>query len=145
MLAAISVAQPHEREDGKTKASRKRKSVPEWPMSSTTPRAAVGSAGSTADTGRRYPPLAPGKAPSGSAIRASISAALAQAGLKAGELRLVGHNPGDEIATWALKAKPDLLVMGSLGFGANRHAAMGSVATRVASKCRTALLLVREK
>lgn len=78
-------------------------------------------------------------------VFAPVHEILAQAGLKAGELRLVGHNPGDEIATWALKAKPDLLVMGSLGFGANRHAAMGSVATRVASKCRTALLLVREK
>lgn len=70
---------------------------------------------------------------------------LARAGLKAGEVRLVGRNAGDELAGWAVKTKPDLLVMGSLGFGASRHTAMGSVATRVASKCRTALLLVREK
>jgi len=71
--------------------------------------------------------------------------ALERAGLTPDEVRLVGQNPGDEIAAWVAKGKPDLLAMGSIGFGANRHAAMGSVATRVASRCRTALLLVREK
>ena len=44
----------------------------------------------------------------------------------------------------ATKSRLDLLALGSLGFGA-AHTIMGSVATRVASRCRTALLLVREK
>lgn len=70
---------------------------------------------------------------------------LARAGLTAEEVRLVGHAAGDAIAAHATKSRLDLLAMGSLGFGAARHAIMGSVATRVASRCRTALLLVREK
>ena len=70
---------------------------------------------------------------------------LAQAGITATEVRLVGPVPGDVIAAQATKSELDLLAMGSLGFGASRHGSMGSVATRVASRCRTALLLVREK
>lgn len=70
---------------------------------------------------------------------------LERAGLAATEGRMVGRVPGDELAAHATKSRLDLLVMGSLGFGANRRTAMGSVATRVASRCRTALLLVREK
>lgn len=70
---------------------------------------------------------------------------LARAGITAAEVRLVGSVPGDAIAAQATKSKLDLLAMGSLGFGASRHGSMGSVATRVASRCRTALLLVREK
>ncbi len=69
---------------------------------------------------------------------------LARAGIAAAEVRLVGQVPGDAIAAQATKSKLDLLAMGSLGFGAARHTVMGSVATRVASRCRTALLLVRE-
>jgi nucleotide-binding universal stress UspA family protein len=53
--------------------------------------------------------------------------------------------PADAIVEQAKKSKLDLLAMGSIGFGASRHTPMGSVATRVASRCRTALLLVREK
>lgn len=56
-----------------------------------------------------------------------------------------GHTPGDLIAEQASKSKLDVLVMGSFGFGVTRHTIMGSVATRVATRCRTALLLVREK
>jgi nucleotide-binding universal stress UspA family protein len=70
---------------------------------------------------------------------------LARAGITATEVRLVGHVPGDAIAAQATKSRLDLLAMGSLGFGAARHTFMGSVATRAASRCRTALLLVREK
>ena len=70
---------------------------------------------------------------------------LARAGITAAEVRLVGQVPGDAIAAQATKGRLDLLAMGSLGFGAARHTTMGSVATRVASRCRTALLLVREK
>jgi len=70
---------------------------------------------------------------------------LAQAGISATEVRLVGQVPGDAIAAQATKSRLDLLAMGSLGFGAARHTFMGSVATRAASHCRTALLLVREE
>lgn len=70
---------------------------------------------------------------------------LAKAGITATEVRLVGQVPGDAIAAHATRGRLDLLVLGSLGFGASRHTLMGSVATRVASGCRTALLLVREK
>ncbi len=70
---------------------------------------------------------------------------LARAGITATEVRLVGQVPGDAIASHATKNKLDLLAMGSLGFGASRHTFLGSVATRVALKCQTALLLVREK
>jgi nucleotide-binding universal stress UspA family protein len=68
---------------------------------------------------------------------------LARAGITATEVRLVGQVPGDAIAAEVTKSRLDLLAMGSLGFGASRTI-MGSVATRVASRCRTALLLVRE-
>ncbi len=70
---------------------------------------------------------------------------LARAGITPAEVRLVGQVPGDAIAAQAAKSRLDLLAMGSLGFGASRHTFMGSVATRVASRCRTALLLVRER
>jgi nucleotide-binding universal stress UspA family protein len=70
---------------------------------------------------------------------------LASVGITAGEVRLIGQAPGDLIVAHATKSKLDVLAMGSLGFGAERHTIMGSVATRVASRCQTALLLVREK
>lgn len=70
---------------------------------------------------------------------------LDRAGIQASEVRLIGQSPGDVIAAHTTSSRPDLLVMGSLGFGASRHAGLGSVATRVASRCRTALLLVRAK
>ena len=70
---------------------------------------------------------------------------LSRAGIKATEVRLVGQAPGDAIIAQATKSRLDLLALGSLGFGASRHTIMGSVATRVASRCRSALLLVREK
>lgn len=78
-------------------------------------------------------------------VFAPVREVLDGAGLASKEVRLIGRVPGDEIAAHATKSRLDLLVMGSLGFGASRHTAMGSVAARVASRCRTALLLVREK
>lgn len=66
----------------------------------------------------------------------------AQLGYK--EVRLTGNNPGDEIATYATRRKLDLLVMGSHGHGLLKSAVLGSVATRVAARCRTPLLLIRE-
>lgn len=61
----------------------------------------------------------------------------------AGEVRLVGNSAGDEIAAYATDNKLDLLVMGSHGYGAFKSVVMGSVATRVAAKCSTPLLLIR--
>jgi nucleotide-binding universal stress UspA family protein len=57
---------------------------------------------------------------------------------------LVNNNPGDAIAAYARKNKLDVLAMGSRGEGKFRSAMLGSVATRVAAKCHTALLFVRE-
>lgn len=71
-------------------------------------------------------------------------ALLAGAGITAAEVRLVGAAPGEVIADHAMKSELDLLAMGSLGYGASRHGSLGSVATRVAERCPTALLLVRE-
>lgn len=58
-------------------------------------------------------------------------------------VRLVGNNAGDEIAAYAQRARLDVLVMGSHGHGAFKAAALGSVATRVAARCRIPLLLIR--
>lgn len=78
-------------------------------------------------------------------VFAPVREILGAAGLDASEARLVGSDPGDLIAAHATQAKFDLLAMGSLGFGTDRFSALGSVAARVASRCRQALLLVREK
>ncbi|MCU0765586.1 MAG: universal stress protein [Burkholderiaceae bacterium] len=51
---------------------------------------------------------------------------------------------GDEIAAHAKKKRLDLLVMGSHGYGAVKAAVLGSVAQRVAARCATPLLLIRE-
>ena len=69
---------------------------------------------------------------------------LAAAGLQGKEVRLIGNNPGDEIAAYVKKAKLDILVLGSHGRGALRSVTLGSVSTRVAAKCRTPLLLIRQ-
>jgi nucleotide-binding universal stress UspA family protein len=66
-----------------------------------------------------------------------------QAGLAAAETRLIGNGPGDKIAAYATQNKFDLLVMGSHGYGAFKSVILGSVATRVAAKCQTPLLLIR--
>lgn len=66
-------------------------------------------------------------------------------GLETTETSLIGNNAGDELAAYAKKNKLDVLVMGSHGYGALKSAVLGSVATRVAAKCRTPLLLIREK
>lgn len=70
---------------------------------------------------------------------------LAAAGIAATEVRLVGHVAGDLIAAHAAKSRLDVLALGSTGFGRTVRGPMGSIATRVAARCRTALLLVREK
>lgn len=69
---------------------------------------------------------------------------LAAAGLQGKEVRLIGNNPGDEIAAYVKKNKLDLLVLGSHGRGALRSVTLGSVSTRVAAKCQLPLLLIRQ-
>jgi nucleotide-binding universal stress UspA family protein len=61
--------------------------------------------------------------------------------VKAGELCLVGA-PGDAIAAWA-KKNLDVLLVGSHGYGGFKAAVLGSVATRIAARCDTPLLIVR--
>ena len=61
------------------------------------------------------------------------------------EAPLTGNNPGDVIAAYATKNKLDLLVIGSHGEGAFLSTVLGSVATRVAGKCRNALLFIQQK
>lgn len=65
------------------------------------------------------------------------------AGLLALETCLVSNVPGDAIAAYAKKERLDLLVMGSHGHGALKSVVLGSVATRVAARCNTPLLVVR--
>lgn len=67
------------------------------------------------------------------------------AGIAVDEARLVGNDAGAIIASYAADKSLELLAMGSLGFGANRFASFGSVASRVASRVSTPLLLVREE
>lgn len=69
---------------------------------------------------------------------------LAKSGLTVKEVRLQGNNAGDEIATFAKKAKLSLLALGSHGQGALQAAVLGSVATRVTLRCQTPLLFVRK-
>ncbi len=61
------------------------------------------------------------------------------------EMQLSGNNPGDAIAAYATKNKLDILALGSHGEGALRSVVLGSVATRVAARCRNALLLIQQK
>jgi len=70
-------------------------------------------------------------------------ALLKRNGLTWPEERLVSNTPGDSVATYAKENRLDLLVMGSHGYGILKSLALGSVATRVAARCQTPLLLVR--
>jgi nucleotide-binding universal stress UspA family protein len=67
------------------------------------------------------------------------------AGLNAIEVQLASNVPGDAIAAFAKQERLDLLVMGSHGYGALKSVVLGSVATRVAAKCNTPLLVVRSR
>ena len=68
---------------------------------------------------------------------------LERAGLAATEVRLVGNNPGDQIAAYATKNKLDLMALGSHGHGNLRNLVMGSIATKVLASCKVPVLLVR--
>jgi nucleotide-binding universal stress UspA family protein len=65
------------------------------------------------------------------------------AGLAVLEAQLVSNVPGDAIAAYAKQERLDLLVMGSHGHSALKSLVLGSVATRVAARCDTPLLIVR--
>lgn len=69
---------------------------------------------------------------------------LAKAGLDAKPVRLRGNAAGDAVAAYARKRRLDVLVMGSHGHGAFKALVLGSVAMRVAARCDTPLLLIRE-
>jgi nucleotide-binding universal stress UspA family protein len=82
------------------------------------------------------------------AFEAAIAPArkiLKRAGLVAAEARLISNATGDEIAEYARKNRLDMLFMGSHGHGAFTSVVLGSVATRVAARCDTPLLLIRGK
>jgi len=64
-----------------------------------------------------------------------------KANAKAAEVRLEGM-PGEEIAAYA-KKNLDVLLVGSHGYGGLKAAVLGSVATRIAARCDTPLLIVR--
>jgi len=57
------------------------------------------------------------------------------------EVRLSGM-PGEQIAAFA-KKNLDVLLVGSHGYGGFKTAVLGSVATRIAARCDTPLLIVR--
>jgi nucleotide-binding universal stress UspA family protein len=69
---------------------------------------------------------------------------LKRSGVSWPEVRLAG-NAGDRIAEYAQQNRLDLLVMGSHGYGALKSVALGSVATRVAARCQTPLLVIRSR
>jgi len=66
---------------------------------------------------------------------------LEKAKAAADEVRLLGM-PGDEIAAYA-KKNLDVLLVGSHGYGGFKTVVLGSVATRIAARCDTPLLIVR--
>lgn len=68
---------------------------------------------------------------------------LERAGVAATEVRLVGNNPGDQIAAYATKNKLDLIALGSHGHGNLGNLVMGSIATKVLASCKVPVLLVR--
>jgi nucleotide-binding universal stress UspA family protein len=73
---------------------------------------------------------------------APVRPLLRKARVAADEVCLAG-NAGDEIAALAKKRRLDVLVLGSHGYGALKAAVLGSVATRVAARCATPMLIVR--
>ncbi|MBL8320461.1 MAG: universal stress protein [Burkholderiaceae bacterium] len=81
-------------------------------------------------------------------LEAATAPALAlfvKAKVEAELVRLDGHNAGDAIAEYLAAHPADLLVMGSHGRGAFKAVLLGSVATRVAARCRLPLLIARPR
>jgi nucleotide-binding universal stress UspA family protein len=74
----------------------------------------------------------------------AASKRMAKAGLDAKPVRLRAWAAGDAIAAYVRQRRLDVIVMGSHGHGAFKSLVLGSVAMRVAARCDTPLLLVRE-
>jgi nucleotide-binding universal stress UspA family protein len=74
------------------------------------------------------------------AVRSTLPL-FAKAGLPAKQVELTGE-AGEQLAAYA-RRNLDVLVMGSHGQGLFKAAVLGSVATRVAARCATPLVLIR--
>lgn len=98
---------------------------------------------------RAMPPYVPADdddasaAAGGKALAAPLKR-LAKAGMDAKPVRLRSSAAGDAIAAYSRKRRLDVLVMGSHGHGLFKALVLGSVAMRVAARCDTPLLLIRE-
>ena len=75
------------------------------------------------------------------AVRSTLPL-FAQAGVPVRQVELTGE-AGEQLAAYA-RRNLDVLVMGSHGQGLFKAAVLGSVATRVAARCATPLVLVRK-
>lgn len=76
------------------------------------------------------------------AVRSTLPL-FAQAGVPVRQVDLTGE-AGEQLAAYA-RRNLDLLVMGSHGQGMFKAAVLGSVATRVAARCATPLVLIRRE
>jgi nucleotide-binding universal stress UspA family protein len=83
--------------------------------------------------------------PSWDAVVGPAKRLFEKAGLAVEAVRLTGEPAGDVIAKHLGRNRADLLVMGSHGRTPLKSLLLGSVATRVASRCRLPLLLVRPR
>ncbi len=72
-------------------------------------------------------------------------ALFAKARVEAELVRLEGRNVGDAIVEYLAAHAADLVVMGSHGRGAFKAVVLGSVAARVAARCKLPLLIVRPR
>jgi nucleotide-binding universal stress UspA family protein len=79
------------------------------------------------------------------AATAPALALLAKAKVEAELVRLDGRDVGDAIVDYLAKNPADLVAMGSHGRGAFKAIFLGSVATRVAARCKLPLLIVRPR
>jgi nucleotide-binding universal stress UspA family protein len=79
------------------------------------------------------------------AATASALALFSKAKVEAELVRLEGRNVGDVIVEYLAAHPADLLVMGSHGRGAFKAVLLGSVATRVAARCKLPLLIARPR
>jgi nucleotide-binding universal stress UspA family protein len=85
------------------------------------------------------------EAPGLEAATAPALALFAKAKVDAELVRLEGWNAGDVIVEYLASQPADLLVMGSHGRGAFKAVLLGSVATRVAARCKLPLLIARPR
>lgn len=79
------------------------------------------------------------------AATAPALALFAKAKVEAQLVRLEGRNVGDVIVEYLAVHPADLLVMGSHGRGGFKAVLLGSVATRVAARCKLPLLIARPR